>query len=186
MLVLLALVALLTIGCGSADQRRMPTIKAASRTLTTKSGLTPNHRRGAECKKWKNTPASLLDLVPSKCLTSKQRAAVASSIAKANDFIQKQDAAAAENAAADATAHTEAATCNSLPLAIDRGNCRLGYEVCWLDAEAKVRRWYAGGPTPDTVAIRWAKGYWSSSGNWQPGYGGCLGALLAEAHRLNP
>lgn len=83
-------------------------------------------------------------------------------------------------------AHGEAFTCD-LPLAVDRNNCRLGYTECSVDAEAKVRAYFNGGASLDTDAVRWAQSYWGSSGfDWQAGYGGCLGALLAEYDRLHP
>jgi hypothetical protein len=39
-----------------------------------------------------------------------------------------------------------------------------------------------GGGTADTLAVRYANATFGSSSNaeWQTGYGGCLGALLAQ------
>lgn len=45
-----------------------------------------------DCSRWRNAPASILDLAPRECLTPKQRAILAQGVAKANAFINKGEA----------------------------------------------------------------------------------------------
>src|SRR5437763_1662659 len=96
-------------GCGGARPVGAP--------AHVKHRVKPKHI--VDCKKWRNAPTSILDLAPRECLTSKQRAALAHSVAKTNNFINKREDAAAARRAAAGLAQTEAQMCNDLPISVD-------------------------------------------------------------------
>jgi hypothetical protein len=76
--------------------------------------------------------------------------------------------------------------CN-FDISADERACHDSYAGCKLNAKATVQEYYSGsGPTLDTVALKYAKGEYGSSGyTWQAGMSGCLAALTDEYQRAH-
>lgn len=90
-----------------------------------------------------------------------------------------------ESSGSSSDAQSESKTC-SLPVEGDRNICQAAYEVCSTDASYRLTS-SDGGDTADTLAVRYANATFGSSTNpdWQVGYGGCFGALLAQYDRFH-